>query len=66
MEQAFEIFKIEEDGSCVGFERAPSFQIAELTVRTLAVACPGKYLIFDHHTGEATLMNLEVSLNLPA
>lgn len=67
MDSKFEIVRIEPDGSCIRCENVATFQVAELTARTLAVCYPGKYLIFDHRTGEGTVMNLRhQSPTLPA
>lgn len=59
MPRPLDIFKFESDGSIVWKGTAQTLEIAKLSVKALAAASPGDYLIFSPATGEKTVVQLE-------
>jgi hypothetical protein len=58
MPRPLDIFKFEDDGSIVWKGTAENLEIAKLSVKVLAAASPGDYLIFSPATGDKTVIKL--------
>jgi len=52
-----DIFKLENDGSLVWKKTAENLQDAKVTVKGLATASPGDYVVFSQRTGHKTIVH---------
>jgi hypothetical protein len=59
MPRPLDIFKLENDGSVVWKGTAETLEVAKVSVKKLAEASPGDYLIFSPATGEKTVVMLK-------
>jgi hypothetical protein len=55
----FDILRVEEDGSVLWLETAPSLEKAKSRVEELASSSPFEYMIFSHQTQAQIVIRLD-------
>jgi hypothetical protein len=51
-----DIFKTDSDGGVLWRGSAETFIAAKARIQTLALSCPGEYLVLNQHTGDSVIV----------